>query len=130
MLYTFLIYVTFAVKIAFIISMISIRYMTAFDDASQNQTKLANTLTIRNQLDFVYIILMSIILIVNFNVLTGSSSSPNLKLDRETKALFFLYGIITLITAKYSAFHDNSFLYKYRKNHNKQTTNNGYLLSW
>jgi hypothetical protein len=78
--------------------------------------------TLKEQLEFVYIILMSILLLINFNPWTQVS------IDTETRVLLFLYGIIVLFTSKYSTFAQQS-LIKNRKSSNTSKDNTRYLLA-
>jgi uncharacterized membrane protein YjdF len=79
----------------------------------------------KEQWDFVYVWLMSIILFVNFNPFTSNV----VVLDRETKTLLFLYAIITVVTAKYTTFTDQSLLLDIYKNKNNKNSDFGeYLL--
>lgn len=85
-----------------------------------------NTLeTLKEQLEFVYIILMSILLLINFNPWTPVS------IDTETRVLFFIYGIIILLTSKYSTFAQQSFIKNSRSNSSTSTNkdNTRYLLA-
>jgi hypothetical protein len=78
--------------------------------------------TLKEQLEFVYIILMSILLLINFNPWTPVS------IDTETRVLLFLYGIIVLFTSKYSTFAQQS-LIKNSKSSNTSKDNTRYLLA-
>jgi len=78
--------------------------------------------TLKEQLEFVYIILMSILLLINFNPWTQVS------IDTETRVLLFLYGIIVLFTSKYSTFAQQS-LIKNSKSSNTSKDNTRYLLA-
>jgi len=102
-LYNILIYVTFFVKVSFLFTLIYLRYVKT--KQPKNLILQAKLTTIKEQLDFVFIWLMSLILIINFNPYVKF-----IQIDPETKMLFFLYGIIMIFTANYSFFESNSII--------------------
>jgi len=110
-LYTALLNVTFCVKIGFLITVFYLKYITHTDPKN---VKLQLTLsTAKGQFDFVFILLMSTILIINFNPYVEV-----IRIDRETKLLFFLYGVIMILTANYTNFENKSiFLHDTTINH-------------
>ncbi len=55
---------------------------------------------LKGQIEFVFVILMSILLIYLFNPRTERS----LMIDKESRLLFFLFGIVLLVTAKWNEF--------------------------
>ena len=70
-----------------------------------NDTKKESTVSvIKEQIEFVYIVLMSVLLMINFNPWTTVS------IDMETRVLLFIYGIVILLTSKYSTFINQSIL--------------------
>lgn len=102
-LYNLLIYVTFFVKVFFLFTLIYLRYVKTKEP--KNLTLQAKLTTIKEQLDFVFVWLMSLILIINFNPYVKV-----IQIDSETKLLFFLYGIIMIFTANYTFFESNSII--------------------
>lgn len=102
-LYNILIYVTFFVKVSFLFTLIYLRYVKT--KQPKNMILQAKLTTIKEQLDFVFIWLMSLILIINFNPYVKF-----IQIDPETKLLFFLYGIIMIFTANYTFFESNSII--------------------
>jgi hypothetical protein len=108
MLYSALVYVTFAVKIAFIISILSDKYLLKFQPS--NAELIKKFALMKGQLDFVFILLMSVILIVNFGPWV-----TYVNIDTETKILFFVYGIIMPLEADYTTFFNQSVFFQYFK---------------
>ena len=103
MLYLYFVYITFAVKIAFIISILTLKY---YEMVKPSETKQISKLTtVKEQIDFVYVVFMSIILLLNFGPWVKFIS-----IDYEKRILFFIYGIIVLLTANYDSFKNQSIL--------------------
>jgi hypothetical protein len=98
------------VKIGFIFTALLYNYTKHHDP--RDTKKQAKLFILKEQIDFVYVFMMSILLLINFNPWTP------IYIDMETKALFFIYGIITIITAKYSTFRDQSIIYNMNKQQN------------
>jgi len=95
----FIIYIIL-IKIAFIV--LSIAKIVAKHKNPQN-TKLIEKLEFwRERAEFIFIICMAILLI---QVFYPGSKNP---IDQETKILFYLFGIILLITAKWGTFFKES----------------------
>jgi len=109
MLYSALVYTTFAVKIAFILSILSDKYLIKFQPSNAQMIK--KFALMKTQLDFVFILLMSTILIVNFGPWV-----TYVNVDTETKILFFVYGIIMPLEADYTTFLSQSVFFQYLKN--------------
>ena len=102
-IYSVLIFATFAVKIGFLIFLFYLKYLK--EKEPKNLQKQAFVSNSKDQLDFVFIFLMSAILIINFHPYV-----EYIQIDKETKTLFFLYGIIMILTANYTNFENNSIL--------------------
>lgn len=95
----FIIYTIF-IKLAFII--LSVAKITV-KHKKPNNTKLIEKLDFwRERTEFIFIICMAILLIYTFY---PGSKNP---LDPETRILFYLFGIILLITAKWEEFFKES----------------------
>lgn len=95
----FIIYIIF-IKLAFIF--LSMGKIVAKHQNPKN-TKLINLLEFwRERVEFIFTICMAILLINIFY--PGSKNLP----DQETKLLFFLFGVILLITAKWGSFFKES----------------------
>jgi uncharacterized membrane protein YiaA len=62
----------------------------------------------KERIEFVFIILMSFLLIYLFNVTTNRLSM----IDHETKLLLFLFGFVLIITAKWDTFFEESEIFK------------------
>ena len=123
-LYFGLIIITFIVKLGFIGTSIYYNYLLRFHGKTKEK-RIKKLEIMKEQWDFVYVWLMSIILFVNFNPFTSNV----VVLDRETKTLLFLYAIITVVTAKYTTFTDQSLLLDIYKNKNNKNSDFGeYLL--
>ena len=62
----------------------------------------------KDRIEFVFIILMSFLLIYVFN----PRSTKPIVLDKETKILFYLFGFVLILTAKWHAFiNESTFLH-------------------
>lgn len=95
----FIIYIVF-IKLVFIF--LSIAKITAKHKNPKN-TKLIDLLEFwRERVEFIFIVSMAILLICTFY---PGSKNP---LDPETRILFYLFGIILLITAKWGDFFKES----------------------
>ena len=83
-----------------------------FDKVTHNQTYDHKTIYWKERTEFIFIICMSILLIVIFN--------PNYNnqrlLTKETKFLFFIFGIILIISANWDIFITQSQLFIHIKN--------------
>ena len=103
--YDLFIFLIIFVKIIFVISAIANRYLSKKTSSS---TWLENTQNIKVKTEFIFIALMSILLIYLFNPLTKSKP----KITTETSYLLYLFGWIILFTADWGAFFTESKLYK------------------
>ena len=108
--YYFFIIAIVIVKIGFIFATLFYNYTKHHDP--RDTKKQAKLFILKEQFDFVYVFMMSILLLLNFNPWTP------IYIDMETKTLFFIYGIITIVTAKYSTFRDQSIIYNMNKQQN------------
>lgn len=60
----------------------------------------------KDRIEFIFIIMMAVLLIYLFNPIT----TKTFILDKETKILLYLFGVILLITAKWKTFFGESTL--------------------
>jgi hypothetical protein len=102
----YLIFFIILVKIVFIISAIGHIY---FSHSTINQAKNIDDkfLYFKERTEFIFIISMSILLIYHFN--PRFSKKP---INSETALLFFLFGWVLIITAKWSLFITEAPWYK------------------
>jgi uncharacterized membrane protein len=122
-------------KVAFILVALYYHYVKKKDPSD---TKKQTTLfVLKEQLEFVFIVCMSIVLVLNFNPWIDT-----VVIDKETKLLLFIYGILIILTSKYSTFMSESIIRNmiHEKNDamdytldsssssKKQTTSSPYLL--
>lgn len=87
------------VKVVFVLSAIGYA-ITHF--LHKNDKENAQLLYVKERTEFVFIISMSILLIMHFK--PGSTLVPN----KETAILFFIFGWILIVTAKWELFFQNS----------------------
>lgn len=101
-------YVTFIflIKIGFIIMAVTHIYLKVKGDEHSDLDK--KILYWKERFEFVFIALMSILLIYVFN----PRVDRNILVDKETKILLHLFGFILLITAKWDIFFKESPLFK------------------
>jgi uncharacterized membrane protein YbjE (DUF340 family) len=120
------------VKVSFLAVVIYYHYLKRKEPS--NAKKVSSVLIMKEQIEFVYILLMSILLLINFNPWTTVS------IDVETRILLFIYGIVILLTANYSTFFNQSIVKKMdsslssgthqtQDTHPHNNSNNSYLLS-
>jgi hypothetical protein len=98
------IYITiiFIVKIIFIaLSVSHIYFKVKGNDKSSMDIKIEYW---KERIEFVFIILIALLLIYLFS----PTANRNMMLDRETKFLLYLFGIILIITAKWEKFFTES----------------------
>ena len=92
------IYIIFAVKICFILMAITHIYLKA---TGKSNSKLNKTIFYwKERFEFIFIVLMSILLVYLFN----PRYQNQVLINRETKLLLYLFGFILLITAKWDIF--------------------------
>lgn len=104
--YNIYVIIILIVKFTFIILALSHIYYKSFD--KKNVSTDENILYWKDRVDFVFKILMAILLFYVFNPYYDNTYLIN----GETKILFYLFGIILIITADWSAFVKNSVWYK------------------
>lgn len=98
--YTLYVSFIFFIKILYFIFSVLVKYFTY-----KKNNKLIEIFTSwKHHMEFIFIILMSILLIVLFNPLKNGLHL----IDKETKILLFLYGIIILINAQWDLFFKDS----------------------
>jgi hypothetical protein len=101
-------YITFIflIKIGFIIMAILHIYLQSRGEKKSDLDK--KILYWKDRFEFIFIALMSILLIYLFNPRTDKS----ILIDKETKILLYLFGFILLLTAKWDLFLQESYLVK------------------
>ena len=100
----FNIYITliFLVKIVFITLALTYIYLKA---KGKEKTDLANKIKYwKERVEFIFVFLMALLLIYLFSPRANRSSL----IDYETKILFYLFGFVLLITAKWQTFFGES----------------------
>ena len=103
----YLIFFIIFVKIIFILS--SIGHIILSHSSNEKAQLIDPKLVFwKERMEFIFIISMSILLIYHFNPVL--SKKP---IDKETSILFFLFGVVLIITAKWSIFIKESNWYKY-----------------
>ena len=90
------------IKVLFIITAITHLYYKTKGEAGSKKDK--EILYWKDRLEFIFIFLMSLLLIYLFN---PRQQKPHI-INKETKILLYLFGFILLITAKWSAFFDEA----------------------
>jgi hypothetical protein len=96
----------FFIKIVFMILAVAHLYLRFKGKAGSETDKLI--LYWKERIEFVFIILMSFLLIYIFN----PTNNRLFMITRETKILLFLFGFILIITANWSAFVEESDIFK------------------
>jgi surface polysaccharide O-acyltransferase-like enzyme len=99
--------IIFVIKIIFIMLAITHVYLKIKGD--ENSKTYKNITFWKKRTEFIFILLMAILLIYLFNPI---SNKTNL-IDKEAKILLYLFGIILLITSKWSEFIHESKWFKY-----------------
>ena len=95
----------FIVKIIFII--LSVVHLYFKNHGKNNYKKDVEILFWKERVEFVFIILMSLLLIYLFN----PRNNRLFMITHETKLLLFLFGIILIITAKWEIFFEDSVVF-------------------
>ena len=103
------IYITcvFIVKIIFILLVITHKYIEY--KYPNDLKKNANILSYKEETEFLFIIMMSLLLIYLFNPRKNRLHM----IDRETTILFYVFGFVLILTAKWEKFITTSVPYKY-----------------
>jgi hypothetical protein len=105
--YTMFIYLIFAVKIGFVIMAVTNIILKAKGDLDSDLAKQIPYW--KERFEFIFIILMSILLIYLFNPRKGEM----VMINGETKILLYLFGIVLLITAKWDEFFHEAKWFQY-----------------
>jgi len=101
--FTMYVFLIFLVKIIFII--LALYEKVLKNDGKKNQVKEAKITYWKERVEFVFIILMSLLLIYIF--FPHANNRMNL-INSEVKLLLFLFGFVLIITAKWSIFINES----------------------
>ena len=104
------IYITsiFIVKVVFLILTVTHIYLKAKGkDKTELDTKI---LFWKERIEFVFIVLMSILLMYTF----FPRRQIPIPIDYEMRVLFFLFGIVLILTAKWGIFINESLVYSHR----------------
>lgn len=97
----------FVIKITFILLTVIYLYLKI---KGQDNSKFGeNIFSLKKKIEFIFILLMAILLIYLFNPINDKTYL----LDKEAKFLLYLFGIILLITSKWSEFIHESKWFKY-----------------
>ena len=104
--YTIYIYVIFLIKIIFIILASAHLYLKFKNDTVSNLDK--DILFWRERVEFIFILLMAILLIYLFNPYKNKMYMIN----NETRVLLYLFGVVLLITADWKSFFKESDIFK------------------
>jgi len=100
------IYLIVLVKILFIIASITNIYLRF--KGKENTDLYIKVVYWKKTLEFIFVILMAILLICLFNI----TSKSNPVIDQHTKTLLFLFGIMLLTTAKWGIFFKEAVWFK------------------
>ena len=100
----------FFVKIIFIVlALIHIFFKL---NGKENSSLDLKIVYLKERVEFIFAIIMAILLIYLFSPNTNRSN----KIDKETKFLFYLFGFVLLITAKWEDFfHESKWIYFLQK---------------
>jgi hypothetical protein len=98
--YDYYIYLIFFVKIIFILLAITHIYLKNTDNTDLDK----NILYWKERVEFIFICLMSVLLIYIFN----PRLNKEFIINSETRLLLFLFGFILVITAKWDIFIEES----------------------
>lgn len=109
---------TLLIKILFAILVITHLYFskTKKDDPQKNEWDL-RILYWKSRTEFVFQMCIALLLIIVFNPWRNNERM----ITKEMAVLFFVFGVITLLTAEWSTFFIESKLYKYLLNKNKES---------
>jgi hypothetical protein len=101
------IFLIIAIKIGFLLMALTHVYLKISGKEGSELDK--NIVYWKERIEFIFIILMSILLIYLFNPRYNNL----IKIDNETKILLYLFGIILLITADWKVFLKESKWFEY-----------------
>ena len=104
--YTIYIYVIFLIKIIFIVLASTHLYLKFKNETYSELDK--EVLFWRERVEFIFILLMAILLIFLFNPYKNKMYMIN----NETKVLLYLFGIVLIVTADWKAFLKESEIFK------------------
>jgi hypothetical protein len=107
-IYTIYIYFIIIIKLIFIglsINMILLRKRN-----EQNTYKYIKLSYWKSRIEFIFISAMALLLIILFNPLNKKNSN-SVCIDKETRILLFLFGIILILTSKWDLFFATSPLF-------------------
>ncbi len=104
--YSMYIFLIFFIKFIFIILAVTHLYLKQKGEDNSKMDK--NILFWKERVEFIFIILMSLLLIFLFYPRTNRI----FMIDHETKVLLFLFGVILIITAKWNTFIKESDIFK------------------
>jgi len=99
------IYLIVVVKIVFILTAVSHIYLRV--NGEENSELDKKIIYWKERIEFIFIILMSLLLIYLFH-----PNNRNVEIDNETKFLLYLFGFLLIITAKWSAFFEEATWFK------------------
>lgn len=104
-----LIYIIIGIKVLFLLSALSNIFLTKIIKNDKLIQTFSHKLeTIKHQTEFAFIFLTSILMIAIFN-----PRENNMKyINHHVKLLFFLFGIILIVTAKWGLFFHESIITK------------------
>jgi len=101
----YFIYFTFGVKVIFfLLTIINL----ILDSIGRSEDLVKSIDFWRHHLEFLFVVLMSVLLIIYFNPIVKNTPEIN----HESKLLLFAYGIIVLLNADWSLFFKDSIILK------------------
>lgn len=99
--FDYLIYFTFFIKLIFLITTLSLKYLEHKNKKNKNKTPTMISLSYwKNRSEFIFKACLSLILIILFN---PRRKTP-LVINIETKILLYLYGFIVILQADWKTF--------------------------
>jgi hypothetical protein len=101
------IYLIFAIKICFITMSVTHIYLKVKGESDSDLDK--KIFYWKERFEFIFVLLMAILLIYLFN----PRKERMVMIDGETKILFYLFGFVLLITAKWADFFHEAKWFKY-----------------
>jgi hypothetical protein len=105
----YVIYFIIFVKVIFLIAELGHIYLFYFGDNESKKNYSSKFLYLKKRSEFVFIILIAILLILSFN---PWNKKP---ISKEQAQLFFLFGIFLFLTAQWNSFLLESYWYPYFK---------------
>lgn len=103
--FTLFIYLIFVIKLGFIL--MALTHLHLKMKGQENSSLDKNIVYWKEKFEFVFVFLMAILLLYLFNPRKSS-----VVVTGETKTVIFLFGIVLLITAKWSEFFHESLWFK------------------